>query len=161
MEEVEHRTCPKCGEPKPATTKFFYKSKYGTLYRCKTCVNKYQRIRRHGRRDEANKYHREWSAANPDKIKLHARNTKIKIKTELVYAYGGCCACCGETELEFLTVDHINGDGQQHRARVNDVYRDIRNMGYPKESFRILCMNCNFAIRFGKTCPHQNGDKVP
>ena len=28
------------------------------------------------------------------------------------------CACCGETEVDFLGIDHIDGDGAQHRREV-------------------------------------------
>ncbi len=35
---MEHKTCTKCGEAKPATTDFFYKSKGGITNPCKDCV---------------------------------------------------------------------------------------------------------------------------
>lgn len=73
-------------------------------------------------------------------------------------AYGGvACACCGETEFAFLTIDHINGGGHQHRLRIGGsgsrLYTWLRLQGYPS-GYRVLCMNCNWATRLGAPCPH-------
>ena len=80
-----------------------------------------------------------------------------KLKQDLIDAYGGCCACCGTKEFEFLTLDHINGDGAQHRRKhltSYSIYTEIRKLGYPKDAYRILCMNCNFSIGMYGYCPH-------
>jgi hypothetical protein len=86
------------------------------------------------------------------------RQNDHKLKVAFVQAYGGCCECCGEKQLAFLTVDHINHDGQEHRKTLGrrGVYHDLRRRGWPKDAYRCLCMNCNFATRKGKTCPHQS-----
>lgn len=73
-------------------------------------------------------------------------------------AYGGYkCACCGETEYEFLTIDHVNNDGAQHRSRVGSrgIYRDIVKQGFPAGPYQVLCMNCNWGKRRHGVCPHQ------
>jgi hypothetical protein len=71
--------------------------------------------------------------------------------------YGGPqCACCGEGEYEFLTIDHINGDGAAHRRQMGsrrDIYRWLKQNNYPP-GFRVLCMNCNFALGYHGYCPH-------
>ena len=85
------------------------------------------------------------------------RRYRAKLKTQVVAAYGGCCTCCGENEMAFLTIEHLNGGGLEHRKRVGSgsgIYRDIIRQGFPTK-FTVLCMNCNFAKRWGKTCPHQ------
>jgi hypothetical protein len=69
--------------------------------------------------------------------------------------YGNRCACCGETENEFLTIDHKDNDGAAHRKEVDGatLYRWLMKQGYPA-NFQILCMNCNWAKgRYGE-CPH-------
>ena len=84
------------------------------------------------------------------------------LKWEVLEALGGKCACCGETMAEFLTVDHINGDGAAHRKQLTGktrassikIYRDIRKRGFPKDQFRVLCFNCNCAIGSWGYCPH-------
>lgn len=77
----------------------------------------------------------------------------------ILNTYGSQCACCGETELAFLSLDHINNDGAQHRKARGPqgacIYLDVIREGYPKDRYQILCMNCNWARRYGKTCPHQ------
>jgi hypothetical protein len=78
-----------------------------------------------------------------------------KVKTEVVAAYGGKCGCCGEDNLVFLTIDHVNNDGAAHRREVgrSGIYFWLRRKGYP-EGFQVLCWNCNMAKALGG-CPHQ------
>jgi hypothetical protein len=77
----------------------------------------------------------------------------------LVYSfYGDRCACCGETESAFLTVDHVNRDGAEHRKDKNaarDIYSWIVLNDFP-DDFQLLCFNCNCGReRNGGVCPHQ------
>ena len=71
--------------------------------------------------------------------------------------YGGKCACCGESRYEFLAIDHINGDGNEHRKKIGNgsciVGWLIKN-NFP-EGFRILCHNCNASFGLYGYCPHQ------
>jgi len=79
-------------------------------------------------------------------------------RDELIEAYGGQCACanCPETNSAFLTLEHINGGGKQHRAVVGrHAYADLRRRGWPKEGYTLLCWNCNAMTRFGRICPHE------
>ncbi len=92
-----------------------------------------------------------------------------KLKDEIFAAYGGCanngyvCACCGVTHKEFLSIDHTEGNGAAHRMKVNgdprngkNFYYWLKNNGFPP-GFRVLCMNCNFALGHHGFCPHNNG----
>lgn len=81
------------------------------------------------------------------------------MKRIIIDHYGGKCACCGETELAFLTVDHINNDGNDHRKRIGGssrFYENIIKAGFP-DDLQILCWNCNEAKRLLGHCPHNNG----
>lgn len=74
-------------------------------------------------------------------------------------AYGGWrCACCGETQRLFLTIDHIEGNGRKMReihGQTGQFYRWLKNCGYPA-GFQVLCINCNFGKhQNGGICPHQ------
>jgi hypothetical protein len=84
-------------------------------------------------------------------------------------AYGGYkCACCGETEPKFLTIDHIFNNGAEHRRELggvdgngkgysNRVLVWAKQHGYPA-GFQVLCMNCNFGKSVnGGICPHKAG----
>lgn len=83
-------------------------------------------------------------------------------KEEVKQAYGGECACCGETRSAFLTIDHMNNDGAEHRRKMRPggrgcggkIYTILKNEGY-----RLLCWNCNSGRAVnGGTCPHQEKD---
>jgi len=80
----------------------------------------------------------------------------LKLKLKVFKKYGGSsCQCCQETTLDFLTIDHINKDGAKHRKQIGfNIYRWLRNNNYPY-GFRVLCMNCNWALRFRSQCPHK------
>jgi hypothetical protein len=54
------------------------------------------------------------------------------------------CQCCGEPHIEFLTLDHIHGDGYKEREEHNrDFILWVKQQGYP-DGYQVLCMNCNF-----------------
>lgn len=118
-----------------------------------------------------------WRRRNPDAAQRHrdeearrrelphvkrqhkAHNAKYRraLKVAAYEAYGGFrCRCCGETREPFLSLDHIKRDGNKHRAEIGaaNLYRWLRDHDYPK-GFRVFCMNCNFATRLGKRCPHK------
>jgi hypothetical protein len=88
---------------------------------------------------------------NGDRNRQDSRDRKHLDKVAAFDAYGGSvCRCCGETELEFLSIDHVNEDGAAHRKELSgsggghDMYRWLRLHNYPP-GFQVLCMNCNFA----------------
>lgn len=79
-----------------------------------------------------------------------------KNKLAVIDGYGGKCSCCGESHPEFLSIDHINGNGKEHRKLVGTrLYAILIREGFPKDNYRLLCMNCNFAIGHFGYCPHQ------
>lgn len=83
--------------------------------------------------------------------------TRKRNRDELLAAYGGKCACpkCPETNRAFLTLEHINGGGKEHRKQVGShSYADLRRRGYPQDGYTLLCWNCNAGSRFTGTCPH-------
>ena len=82
--------------------------------------------------------------------------------------YGGNppkCQCCGEQEYRFLTIDHMNNDGTNHRRELGinsstDLYIWLIHSDFPKE-FQVLCMNCNFGKRMNDgICPHKDLDSI-
>ena len=67
------------------------------------------------------------------------------------------CACCGETQICFLGIDHINGGGYEDRKKGlggGTLYHYLRKNNYPK-GFQVLCHNCNQAKGYYGKCPHQ------
>lgn len=98
-----------------------------------------------------------YAARKPEIIAaLRARDRALK--QEVVNAYGGKCVCCGETILEFLTIDHTNGDGHLHRAAVGKgrrIYADLKARGFPRDGYQCMCLNCNISLGFYGYCPHR------
>jgi len=90
----------------------------------------------------------------------HRALKRRAVKVEVMSHYGGKCACCGETEMAFLTIDHVNGDGAAHRRELRaaggTLYRWLQKNDYPQGDYQCLCMNCNFAkSKNFWGCPHE------
>jgi hypothetical protein len=84
------------------------------------------------------------------------------LKAKVIAGYGGKCECCGDDHPEFLTIDHVEGSGASHRKSLRRTfYVYLIEAGFPKDKFRLLCMNCNFAFgKFGY-CPHNGRPFIP
>lgn len=140
------KVCTKCNKAQPLTAFSPKKRKtiISTYSRCKEC--------RRAAARKANLTPEQYAKRSADHLKW-----RIKRKQLIIDAYGGRCACCGDTHYEFLSLDHIDGSGAEHKRRVgrSAIYNDIRKRGYPKDNFRLLCVNCNFALGLYGYCPHQ------
>lgn len=91
-------------------------------------------------------------------LALSAKSRQQFRKTVLE-AYGGRCACCGESNFEFLAIDHIDGGGNEHRRSLSrsdadTIVRWLKRNNFPA-GFQVLCHNCNMAKGFHGYCPHQ------
>lgn len=85
-----------------------------------------------------------------------------KLKKQVFEAYGDKCACCGESEPFFLSIDHVNNNGAEMRKNGDygrsgtAFYQYLRKNNFP-DGFQVLCMNCNIGKhRNGGICPHQS-----
>lgn len=117
-----------------------------------------------------------WASKNPEKIKAHTAKFREKhreslranqrrlhqeLKLETIRRYGGVCQCCGISEPQFLTIDHMRGDGSEHRREIfgnnkfagSRFYRWLKKENWP-EGFQVLCFNCNVAKGKCGVCPH-------
>lgn len=68
------------------------------------------------------------------------------------------CACCGESEFDFLTIDHINGkriDGGPgtYPQTGYPLYRWLVRNQFP-QGYQVLCMNCNVSKGKHGVCVH-------
>lgn len=84
----------------------------------------------------------------------------LKCKIDTIEIYGGKCVCCEESNIIFLTIDHVLEDGAEERRDINKsggpkFYRWLKKQGYPKDNYQVLCFNCNFAKHVLGVCPHQ------
>lgn len=118
----------------------------GRLYynaRCKSCARK-----------ATNEYNRN----NRALVTKHRRDSLYRLRDIVYEHYGARCSCCGESEISFLTIDHMDNDGHLHRKRVNGnqfaLYRSIINDGFP-DNLQVACYNCNCGrVRNNGVCPH-------
>jgi len=91
--------------------------------------------------------------------RCYGRRERAKLRLDIITAFGGKCQCCGENHPSFLTIDHIKNDGKSHRENLNEqqITRQIRREGYPRDKYQLLCMNCNHAKGHYGECPHKIG----
>lgn len=161
---MEGKLCPKCKQVKSiAEFAKDHQTKSGLRSHCKECCHKYQINYYQRTRQERIRSTKNWRKDNRSRALDCMKKRRIEIKLQLIQGYGGKCSCCGETEVAFLTLEHLNGGGREHRRGTGSlsVYREIIKNNFPHE-YTVLCMNCNFAKRFGKKCPHEaKREKIP
>lgn len=176
--------CKGCGSQ-------FDASHSGRTWRCPECSRKYLEQHRQRNRERHAQYSRDYRARQGDayREKMTKRRADMLatmtpqeqaefrkkeadksirlnavLREQVFNAYGGYkCACCGETEPKFLTIDHIANDGAEmrrngvHSRGGTPFYQWLRKNKFP-DGFQVLCMNCNFGKhRNGGVCPHQSG----
>jgi len=77
----------------------------------------------------------------------------FNLKMEIIYNYGRKCNCCGESNIHFLSIDHVNNDGIDG-IRGRKLYYWLKKNNFPKDNFQLLCMNCNFSKKQFGYCAH-------
>ncbi|HEY6275589.1 MAG TPA: hypothetical protein VIX86_04585 [Streptosporangiaceae bacterium] len=104
-------------------------------------------------REQARERMRQWRAANPDKKRAQRRRQYERLRKTVLDHFGWACSCCGT--MDRLSIDHINGDGYQHRAQFGRapeaLYRWIIDHGFPP-GFQTLCVRCNLSKARGEHC---------
>ncbi len=113
---------------------------------------------------KANQATKRYWKRNPDKLKKKKKRWSQKRKLIVLSHYSERsypeCACCGETHIEFLCLDHINNDGNIERKKLGsqgsgtNFYAYLKKRNYP-EGYQVLCFNCNCAKAFYGKCPHR------
>jgi len=91
--------------------------------------------------------------AERDNRRVNDRKRRVSAKQRVLGHYGTACACCGATAN--LTIDHVNGDGKQHRKEIGvnslAIYRWLIKNDFPP-GFQTLCMPCNVSKFDGERC---------
>lgn len=122
----------------------------------------YQRAWRLAHMEHVKRYEKAYCENHGEMRKIAGRKNYNNLRVAMLHAYGNKCACCGETEQAFLTLDHIFEDGAEERQLVHGgrragspkFYRLLRTRGWPTDRYQLLCYNCNSAKTHGG-CPHQ------
>jgi hypothetical protein len=110
-------------------------------------------------KEDADAKHKAYRESHREEELEHNREYRRRLKVEVLKHYGGQCTCCGETELSFLNLDHINGGGNEHRRQIGgggsiNFYMWVRSHGFPTD-LQILCANCNLSKRLLGQCAHK------
>ncbi len=86
-----------------------------------------------------------------DQAKAHRRKLRLLVRREVISHYGGECVYCGNDEVIFLTIDHINGGGNRHRKEAGEpnicmlLYKQQRADGRYPNNYQVTCWGCNSA----------------
>jgi hypothetical protein len=132
--------------------------------KCKYNSNK----RRAYMKDYMDSYYKDNKEKVLSLVKQSSKKRGMEIKLQVLTHYSNGrpkCACCGEMILKFLTIDHINNDGQEERKRLKlnggmKFYRWLIKNNYP-ESYQVLCMNCNWGkSQNNGVCPHKDDKTI-
>lgn len=135
----------------------------GALFRCTRCCNKKwieEDVKKDGERYSECLNCRNW----------HAEENNWLFKEAVYKHYGSKCACCPETEIRFMTLDHPKDDGwkQRDEARFQDLrgipfYRELVKSGFRcGYDLQLMCWLCNGSkMMNGGVCAHAGyrGDK--
>lgn len=131
-------------------------------------INKRQKEWRHKNKEHFNQWQRDYYKKNSDKHNKqnketyyrHHKEYRLKYRKYMIkkreeqkkivfehYSKGkNCCELCGITDIEVLTMDHIDGNGTKHRKDImkgDHIENWLIKNKFPV-GFRLLCMNCQF-----------------
>ena len=147
------KVCSKCKQEKAVSEFYVQKRRDYINPECKSCTKKHTRA-----------YYRKHRESIRVKENALNRERRKALRNAVFAAYGGpVCACCGERELAFLTLDHINNNGAAERRKIAGranaagtfTYAWLAKKGFPP-GYQVLCMNCNFGKRMNNgVCPHR------
>jgi hypothetical protein len=182
------KPCTKCKTVLPVIQEFFDRRKGGRDGHagvCRQCRNDARNLRRKIEPEHASRLSkrlrtyrdsqsdawretqreraRNWYGKNSLHVRGNAKRRTQILRQEMLEAYGAWCNCCGESNPIFLTIDHIENDGANHRRTLNpngggcapSMMVDLKRKGWPKDKIQLLCFNCNMGRhRNGGICPH-------
>jgi len=145
------KTCERCEQPQPITHFKLHRGKRGNI--CRKCRNNAAKAK--------NRCPHCYKPLENNRCQHCGKRHKQRyqeIKKIVIEHYGGKCQCpgCQEDRLPFLTIDHKNGDGAEHRRKIpaarKRIYAWLLKENFP-DDFQILCWNCNCAKSTDGHCP--------
>jgi hypothetical protein len=175
---IAYRRCSRCGLSKPQDLYNFHFDRKRQVWgsRCRPCATAaaqehywanperkraYARDRYKANPEPAKALTRQWCLDNPERNReihrLYAVKWRAALKERLLDGYGHRCSCCGLTESEWLTLEHVHRDGSAHRKKLGGqiaVYRELERLGWPTSGYCLLCWNCQLSSWYGGACAH-------
>lgn len=155
------KRCSKCGETKPTTEFGRDRSRAdGLADYCKECAREKNRRYYRANAHEIQENVRQYRESNPDVVREWKRQQHARVRAEVLAHYGTICACPGCGATENLTLDHVQGNGREHRIELfgrpanvssDAMYRWLVANGFPA-GFQTLCDPCNKSKMTGTAC---------
>jgi hypothetical protein len=148
--EDNFKVCIKCNKNKPITEYNIRRlNEDGFQNICKICKNLEKRTSFQKMYANSSEFRENHNNQNREEAK------RLKADVFLHYCENGIVRCANPfnvhldiiTDLDLLTLDHINGDGHSEEQRYGRrlggrvFYRQLRKEGYP-EGLQVLCWNC-------------------
>lgn len=134
---------------------------------CKKCVS--EEMHRYYLRNKEKIMERTylWREGNKDKLTKYSKKYRTRLKIDALKAYSNNkaeCACCGEKEVDFLCLDHMDDNGKEDRKKTGlgtSFLKWLKVHNYPKNlRLQVLCFNCNMSKRIqGGVCIHKLKNK--
>ena len=161
MVESGEMKCLRCRKIQPLDA--FRDDRGVVMKRCLVCR---EYMRTHAVKDRA-----AWDPEKRERRYAIANQQRRELRMEALRAYGAFCQCCGEEAFEFLAIDHVDGNGNDHRRKLKagyllgeekvwGFYNWLRANNWPK-GYGVLCHNCNMAKGLYGTCPHRKNPLLP
>ena len=154
------KICVRCDEKKEFSE--FHRKKAsadGFQSACKQCVRSYRSSYYLKNKAHERESNRLWKQAHPDYIewfrtdagRMARKKNRTKARARVIAWFGGKCVYCNSTDTDALELDHVNGDGKQHREELFgvqkgcDMYQylvanDMDTGGY---ELQLLCSDCH------------------
>lgn len=136
------------------------RTKGGFSYDCIACAKERASISYFKNRERNIANSIRWQKRNPEIVRKYWMEKSKSNRRKVLEGYGGKepkCKCCGESELMFLAIDHVNNDGHIQRKQMGqkNLYVWLIKNHFPIE-FQLLCHNCNMGKHINKgICPHK------
>jgi hypothetical protein len=130
---------------------------------CKTCNNRRAQqyyLKNSNKLKERTKL---WKEKNKEKVVNISKRYRGELKINSLKAYSNSknpkCVCCGQTEIDFLCLDHVNNNGAEERKKYGlgtSFLKWLKKNNYPQNiGLQAMCFNCNFSKRINGVCIHQ------
>lgn len=101
-------------------------------------------------REKEKKRRKEWRIAHPEIAQECKRKYRLRIRIAVLTHYGKgklACAHCGFSDMRALSIDHISGNGKEHKRQIRqNITAWLWRENFPS-GFQTLCMNCQFIKR--------------
>lgn len=118
---------------------------YPSLRKCKNYICKPCNVQK------MRPYQKEYAKRNPTRYKkyrdvyYHSKASDLRMQILLHYSPDLKCQRCGFRDVRALSIDHINGGGNEHRRQFTHHIAYLRDIvsRWP-DDLRVLCMNCQF-----------------